>query len=90
MKNPRILILDEATSALDSTNETLVQAAIEPLLHGRTSLVIAHRLSTIVRADVIVVLERGRIVAQGTHDVLLRQSSHYQELFSRQLAAVAS
>ena len=68
LKNPRILILDEATSALDSNNESLIQAALVPLMHGRTSLVIAHRLSTILNADVIFVVEGGRIVESGSHD----------------------
>ena len=66
LKNPRILILDEATSALDSNNEALIQAALVPLMQGRTSLVIAHRLSTILNADVIFVVENGRIVESGS------------------------
>jgi ATP-binding cassette, subfamily B, bacterial len=84
LKNPRILILDEATSALDSTNEELVQVAIEPLLRDRTSLVIAHRLSTIAHADLIVVLKDGRIVERGAHDELLRANGEYAEFFRRQ------
>jgi len=84
LKNPRILILDEATSSLDSTNEKLVQAAIEPLLRNRTSLVIAHRLSTIAGANLIVVLKEGSIVERGTHDELLRLNSEYAEFFRRQ------
>lgn len=71
LKNPRILILDEATSSLDSESESLVQEALERLMHGRTSFVIAHRLSTVLNADQIMVLDQGRIVAQGTHEALL-------------------
>jgi len=84
LKDPRILILDEATSHLDSVSEQLIQAAIYPLLHGRTSLVIAHRLSTILAADQILVLDRGCIVDQGTHDELLRRGGLYAQLYHRQ------
>src|SRR5204863_7941 len=71
LKDPRIFILDEATSNLDSVSEQLIQAALAPLFRGRTSLVIAHRLSTILAADTILVLDGGRLVAQGTHAELL-------------------
>jgi ATP-binding cassette subfamily B protein len=84
LKDPKILILDEATSSLDSSNETLIQAALEPLLSGRTSLVIAHRLSTIRKADRIVVLERGRIVELGSHDALLARGGLYAKLHREQ------
>jgi subfamily B ATP-binding cassette protein MsbA len=84
LKNAPILILDEATSALDSESERLVQQAIERLMEGRTALVIAHRLSTIREADRIVVLERGRIVEQGTHAELLDRGGEYRRLHDLQ------
>ncbi|HEY9179125.1 MAG TPA: ABC transporter ATP-binding protein [Candidatus Baltobacteraceae bacterium] len=84
LKNPRILILDEATSALDSHNEAAIQAALVPLMRGRTSLVIAHRLSTILSADVIFVVDRGRIVERGTHAVLLARGGEYARLYRKQ------
>lgn len=84
LKNPQILILDEATSALDSESEKLVQEALNRLMSGRTSLVIAHRLSTIRRADLIVVLDEGRIVETGTHDELMNRPSRYRNLVEMQ------
>lgn len=84
LKNAPILILDEATSALDSESERQIQAALENLIQGRTTLVIAHRLSTIEHADRIVVLERGRIVEQGRHAELLAQGGLYSHLHSLQ------
>jgi len=84
LKDPRILILDEATSSLDSHNEAAIQAALDPLMRGRTSLVIAHRLSTILSADVIFVIEGGRVVEQGTHGVLLARGGAYARLYRKQ------
>jgi subfamily B ATP-binding cassette protein MsbA len=85
-KDAPILILDEATSALDNESERAVQAALDTLMHGRTTLVIAHRLSTIERADRIVVLEHGRIVEQGTHAQLLAAGKMYANLYRLQFA----
>jgi ATP-binding cassette, subfamily B, bacterial len=84
LKDPRILILDEATSALDTRSERLVQAALEPLMEGRTTLAIAHRLSTIFAADVIFVLDRGRLVESGTHAELLERGGLYSRLYQEQ------
>lgn len=84
LKNPRILILDEATSALDTESEKLVQEAVDKLMVGRTSFVIAHRLSTIKRANVILVMERGKLVEQGTHDELLSLGGLYSKLYQVQ------
>jgi ATP-binding cassette subfamily B protein len=84
LKDPRILILDEATSSLDTTSERLVQEALRPLMHGRTTIAIAHRLSTILSADVIFVVERGRIVERGTHDELVGRGGLYARLYEQQ------
>ena len=86
LKDPRVLILDEATSALDTTSERLVQAALEPLMDHRTTIAIAHRLSTIISADVIFVLERGRLVESGTHVELLAAGGLYAQLYQQQFA----
>ncbi|GAC1619025.1 MAG: ABC transporter ATP-binding protein [Ktedonobacteraceae bacterium] len=86
LKNPRILILDEATSALDTHSERLIQAALEPLMQGRTTLAIAHRLSTILSADVILVIDRGEIVERGTHQELLERNGLYAQLYNEQFS----
>ncbi|WP_229503891.1 lipid A export permease/ATP-binding protein MsbA [Massilia putida] len=87
-KDAPILILDEATSALDNESERAVQAALDTLMAGRTTFVIAHRLSTIEGADLIVVMEHGRIVEQGTHDELLARSGMYANLYRLQFSAL--
>ncbi|MFB9052913.1 ABC transporter ATP-binding protein [Formosa undariae] len=84
LKNPPIMILDEATSALDTESERLVQDALENMMKNRTSIVIAHRLSTIQSADTIVVMQKGRIVEQGTHDELIQKNNVYKKLVNMQ------
>lgn len=84
LKNPPIMILDEATSALDTESERLVQQALENMMQNRTSLVIAHRLSTIQKADKIVVMQKGRIVEQGTHEELIGKEGTYKKLVMMQ------
>jgi subfamily B ATP-binding cassette protein MsbA len=87
LRNPPVLILDEATSALDTESELLVQNAINHLMENRTALVVAHRLSTIRHADIIIVLEKGRIVEQGSHEELLILNNRYKYFFDIQFAA---
>jgi len=84
LKDPRILILDEATSALDTVSERLIQSALQRLMEGRTTIAIAHRLSTILRADLILVVARGRIVERGTHAELIRREGLYAKLSAEQ------
>lgn len=84
LKNPDILILDEATSALDTESEKLVQDALNNLLKGRTSVVIAHRLSTIHNADLIVVVDHGRVAECGTHNELMERNGIYAKLIEMQ------
>jgi subfamily B ATP-binding cassette protein MsbA len=83
LKDAPILLLDEATSALDSESETLVQQALDNLMHGRTSIVIAHRLSTVINADRIVVIDNGEIVEIGTHQSLLKAKKNYSQLYKK-------
>ncbi len=84
MKNPAILIFDEATSALDSQSEKAIQAELDRIQVGRTTLVIAHRLSTVMGADQILVMDGGRIVERGTHDELLATGRHYARMWRLQ------
>jgi subfamily B ATP-binding cassette protein MsbA len=90
LKDAPVLILDEATSALDNKAEYLIQEALHEVMQDRTSLVIAHRLSTIEKADVIVVLDQGKVVEQGTHDELLALGGSYSELHHRSFADESS
>ena len=84
LKNPPLLLLDEATSALDAESERMVQAALESAMRNRTTLVIAHRLATVQKADLIVVLDKGHLVEQGTHAQLVAQGGVYAGLAALQ------
>ena len=86
LKNSPILILDEATSSLDSQSERRIQDALRVLMKDRTTFVIAHRLSTVEKADLIIVLDAGRVVESGTHDKLLQQGGHYAALYRLQFS----
>ena len=85
LKKSKIILLDEATSSLDSETETKIQEAIKVLTENRTTLVIAHRLSTIIKSKIIYVVESGQIVAEGSHDELLKKSSIYKNFYEKQL-----
>ena len=90
LKAPDVVVLDEATAHLDSESEAAVQAALDTALVGRTSLVIAHRLSTVRQADLIVVVEDGRVVDTGTHAELLDRGGLYADLYRTQFAEVTA
>jgi ATP-binding cassette subfamily B protein len=87
LKNPAILIFDEATSALDSASEKAIQAELDRIALGRTTLMIAHRLSTVMDADEIIVLDQGRVVERGTHSALLAMEGHYAQMWALQQQA---
>jgi ATP-binding cassette subfamily B multidrug efflux pump len=87
LTQPQILILDDSTSAVDVETETKIQAALDDIMRGRTSFIVAQRISTVLNADKIVVLDEGRVAAQGTHAELLRSSPIYQEIYESQLGA---
>ena len=89
LADPRILILDEATAAIDSVTEKTIQEAIKTAIKGRTSFVIAHRLSTIVNADLIILVNEGRIVESGSHTELMRKKGEYYKLYTRQYEAIS-
>ncbi|HSG06584.1 MAG TPA: ATP-binding cassette domain-containing protein, partial [Nitrospiria bacterium] len=88
LKDPRLLILDEATSSLDNESEAAIQEALDRLMAGRTTFIIAHRLTTIQKAHRIFVLEKGRIVEEGTHDQLIEQGGLYHHLYTLKLAGI--
>ena len=86
LTKPPMLILDEATSSIDTRTEIKIQSAFNKLMEGRTSFIVAHRLSTIQNADLILVMKEGKIIEQGTHEVLLEKKGFYYELYNSQFA----
>ena len=90
LMNPHILILDDSTSSVDLTTEAQIQVALDTLMKGRTSFVIAQRISTVMNADQILVLDKGRIAAQGKHEQLMEESEIYAEIYTSQLMADTS
>ncbi len=86
LTNPRILVLDDATAAIDAETEDLIRRGMKFVMHGRTTFVIAHRVSTVKRADLVLVVEHGRIAQQGTHEQLMREDGHYRDVAAAQLA----
>jgi len=84
LADPKILILDEATASVDTVTEAKIQAAMESVIEGRTSIMIAHRLSTVRNADLILVVRDGKIVEQGSHSELLKLHGYYYELYTKQ------
>jgi ATP-binding cassette subfamily B protein len=84
LKDPRILVLDDSTSSVDTETETLIREALERLMEGRTSFIIAHRIQTIIRADNILVLDKGRVVQQGAHPELIQQDGLYKQIYELQ------
>jgi ATP-binding cassette subfamily B protein len=89
LADPKILILDEATSSVDTRTEVLIQKAMDHLMEGRTSFIIAHRLSTIRNADLILVMDNGNIVEQGSHNELMKKNGFYANLYNSQFTEEA-
>jgi len=85
LKDPRILILDDATSSVDTETESVIREALERLMQGRTTFIIAHRIQSVMNADLILVLDRGRIVQRGTHDQLVTREGIYRQIYDRQV-----